>query len=39
MHIRNVRIYKEDKRFEEGEIWIENGLFADSGAAGRTQAT
>ena len=34
MHIRNVRIYKEDKRFEEGEIWIENGLFADSGAAG-----
>ena len=39
MHIRNVRIYKEDKRFEEGEIWIENGLFADSGAAGEPEET
>ena len=39
MHIRNVRIYKEDKRFEEGEIWIENGLFADSAAAGEPEET
>lgn len=29
MHIRNVRVYREDKSFAEGEIYIKDGLFAE----------
>ena len=31
MHIKNVKVYGEDKRFEEGEIFIDEdrGIFAE----------
>ena len=29
MHIRNVRVYREDKSFAEGDIYIKDGLFAE----------
>ena len=34
MILKNVKVYTEDKRFEEGEIWIEEGRFAENEGAG-----
>lgn len=36
MRIRNIKIYREDKRFEEGELYIdeERGVFAEEDADG-----
>ena len=31
MRIKNVKLYMEDKSFEEGEIFIRDGLFAAPG--------
>ena len=31
MRIKNVKVYREDKSFEEGEICIRDGLFAAPG--------
>ncbi len=40
MHIRNVRVYREDKSFEEGDIYIEDGLFAEPrGGCGNQEET
>ena len=30
MIIKNVLVYTEDKKFEEGTIYIENGVFANA---------
>lgn len=32
MIIKNVNVYGEDKKFHEGEVMIENGLFAETAA-------
>ncbi len=37
MIIKNVKVYTEDKTFEDGEILIQNGVFANSRAAGEVQ--
>lgn len=37
MIIKNVKVYTEDKTFEDGEIVIQNGVFANSRAAGEVQ--
>ena len=34
MILKNVKVYTEDKRFEEGEIRIEEGRFAENEGAG-----
>ena len=34
MILKNVQVYTEDKRFEEGEIRIEEGRFAENEGAG-----
>lgn len=33
MYIKNVKVYGEDKRFHEGEIYIRDGLFAGADSA------
>lgn len=32
MIIKNVKVYQEDQTFKDGEIYIENGVFAEDGA-------